>query len=68
MYCQKNQFDFAGVKSSNKCYCGKNAPNTQPISNRECSMPCSGNKDQKCGGDWAVKVFSTKDAGKTSQI
>ena len=64
LFCRALNYRYAGVKSARKCYCGNTAPEKESISDLECSMPCSGNEMENCGGDWAIKVFSVE-LGKT---
>jgi len=53
-FCQG--FAYAGVQYSSQCYCGNDLP-TETATN--CNMKCAGNKNQICGGSWAMNVFST---------
>ena len=52
-----NDFAYAGVQFSKQCFCGNIAPT---ITAQNCNMPCRGNKEQICGGVWAMNVYSTR--------
>ena len=54
--CLDGGFAYAGVQYARQCFCGDTAP-TEPATN--CNMKCHGNKDQICGGSWAMNVYST---------
>ena len=56
--CKKlcSDFAYAGVQFSDECYCGNIAPT---ITAENCNMACRGNKEQICGGGWAMNVYST---------
>ena len=49
-------FAYAGVEYSKECFCGNIAPT---ITAQNCNMVCAGNKNQICGGGWAMNVYST---------
>lgn len=57
-YCSGKKYAFAGTEYSQECYCG-NALNgggtTNPIG--DCSMGCSGNTTEACGGPNRLTVF-----------
>lgn len=55
-FCYKNGWALAGVEWSQKCYCG-NQPPTKIISDSFCNKRCSGNRQQICGGRWAINVL-----------
>ena len=60
---QHNHNCLAGVegKEGNQCYCGHHIgqPGTrlEPASSH-CDVPCSGDQNVTCGGDWAVDIFN----------
>lgn len=54
--CLGDGFAYAGVQYSKQCFCGDTAPT---ITATNCDMQCSGDKDQFCGGRWAMNVYST---------
>ena len=56
-FCLSNGFLFAGLESSNECYCGNTAPIITAPS-RECHLNCKGDINEKCGGHWRMNVYS----------
>ena len=57
--CKGAGYKFAGVQSTNQCFCGKNAPPAYTIKpSRECDRACPGNTGQKCGGSWRMNIYS----------
>ena len=54
--CLNSSFAYAGVQYSRQCFCGDTAPT---ITATNCDMKCVGNRDQICGGFWAMNVYST---------
>ena len=56
-FCLSNGFLFAGLESSNECYCGNTAPIITAPS-RECHLNCKGDMNDKCGGHWRMNVYS----------
>ncbi|KAK8030120.1 WSC domain-containing protein [Apiospora rasikravindrae] len=58
-FCTKNNFPLSGVEYGRECYCGRFlAPPAGWIYNKDCDMPCKGNKNQMCGGNARVSVFN----------
>ena len=54
--CLNGGFAYAGIQYSRQCFCGDTAP---IITATNCNMKCDGNRDQICGGYWAMNVYST---------
>jgi len=51
---------FAGVQAGNQCYCGNsNISSTWHAPASECNMPCSGNRNEVCGGNMRMNIFET---------
>ncbi|KAK3103146.1 hypothetical protein FSP39_016819, partial [Pinctada imbricata] len=44
------------LQFSSECFCG-NELNTTKRPEKECNMPCSGNKIQICGGNQKMSVY-----------
>lgn len=57
-HCSAQNFPYAGLQYGRWCFCG-NSPGTK-IDAAACSMPCSGNVAQTCGGPWANSVYGLK--------
>ncbi|KAK6505219.1 hypothetical protein TWF481_007136 [Arthrobotrys musiformis] len=53
--CQKKNKAVFGVTRGSTCYCGDYFPSDGKVSMSECSLPCNGYPDEKCGG---VSVWS----------
>ncbi|KAI0128625.1 WSC domain-containing protein [Xylariales sp. AK1849] len=54
-FCSKAGFPVAGLEYSSECFCG-NAPPAK-LDQTQCSMACSGNKAQICGGPNRLSVY-----------
>lgn len=48
---------YAGVKEGNQCWCGSFVGGQTSRNQTDCSLPCSGDKNEKCGGKDRVNVF-----------
>ena len=48
---------YAGTQYSKECFCGNEYDRYGEADN--CDMTCSGEKDQICGGSWAMSVSRT---------
>lgn len=53
-----------GVENGNECFCGSEADNptryglcSSVKNDCECDHQCTGNKEQVCGGDWAISIY-----------
>ena len=59
-HCRRNGYGFSGVQYRTQCFCGKELAERarKHSSYRRCNYPCPGNKDVKCGGSWAMNVYS----------
>ncbi|KAM5342304.1 hypothetical protein ACJ41O_013270 [Fusarium nematophilum] len=55
--CYLAQFQFAGVKGGNECWCSSYVAGEWTRNQTDCNMPCSGNKTESCGGKGLVNVF-----------
>uniref|UniRef100_A0A1I8GI38 WSC domain-containing protein n=1 Tax=Macrostomum lignano TaxID=282301 RepID=A0A1I8GI38_9PLAT len=56
--CSIGSFPYFGVQYSTECYCGNSFGSHGLASEADCSMDCSGNAMQKCGGPVKNSVFS----------
>ncbi|KAM7196010.1 protein of unknown function (DUF1996) domain containing protein [Naviculisporaceae sp. PSN 640] len=57
-YCASKGFSAAGTEYGGQCYCGNALSKVEKIPESECSMTCEGAADEKCGGGWALSVFT----------
>jgi hypothetical protein len=55
-YCKGNSNRYAGLSYYGVCYCGMLIEGPK-ADESECNLPCSGNKDQICGGDNILSVW-----------
>lgn len=63
--CQSNCKDFtlAGLENGQDCYCGTEFKETiQPAPLSECSTPCPGNANEKCGGPQRLQWYKKNDS------
>ncbi|MDG2004489.1 MAG: WSC domain-containing protein [Novosphingobium sp.] len=58
-FCSGKNALYAGVQYSKWCFCGSGNYNAVGPSSA-CTMKCSGDSAQNCGGAWANRVFSTR--------
>lgn len=57
-YCNSAGFIYAGTEYSTQCYCGSNlADGAASAAETDCSMPCSGNATESCGGPNRLNLF-----------
>lgn len=57
-YCSSKGFSVAGSEYGGECYCGNSLNVVEKLDDAKCNMACKGDGSQKCGGDWALSVFS----------
>ncbi|KAK4168342.1 WSC domain-containing protein, partial [Cladorrhinum sp. PSN259] len=50
-------YPYFGTQYSRECFCGTTAP-TQPAPASECSMSCTGNENEFCGGGMRLNVYA----------
>lgn len=58
--CSARGFNIAGTEYSTECYCGNSVPaDRAPVDGLmgDCFMPCSGNKDEFCGGAGTISLY-----------
>ncbi|PVF94205.1 putative mutanase [Serendipita vermifera] len=62
--CALANFGISGLQNGSECWCGHALnldPNEEPWSREadrnECSMPCSGDSKETCGGEWRMRTF-----------
>jgi hypothetical protein len=57
-HCKEAGFSLAGTEHGGECYCGNELVGSEKIEEAECDMACEGDSAAKCGGGWALSVFS----------
>ena len=58
MFLFVQDFKYTGLQYSKQCFCA-NDGFAKYGAYDNCKMPCGGNKDETCGGGWALQVYST---------
>ena len=67
-FCFLYDFSYAGVGNEDQCFCGKNPPTQDPISDSECNSKCPGDQTKICGGDLAINVYSVPAASTSGNL
>ncbi|KAM7205083.1 protein of unknown function (DUF1996) domain containing protein [Rhypophila sp. PSN 637] len=57
-YCASKGFSAAGTEYGGQCYCGDSLSKVEKIADSECSMTCEGAGGEKCGGGWALSLYT----------
>ncbi|KAF1951711.1 WSC-domain-containing protein, partial [Byssothecium circinans] len=55
-FCASWNYNFAGLKSGERCYCGNSL--LEQSGTTGCSLPCSGDESQVCGGSDRLTVYT----------
>ncbi|HVF64470.1 MAG TPA: WSC domain-containing protein, partial [Casimicrobiaceae bacterium] len=55
--CQAKGFAYAGVQYGESCLCGNRYGKYGAANN--CNVPCTGDRNQTCGGNYANSVYAT---------
>jgi hypothetical protein len=58
--CFSDDFEYAGVKAGQDCWCGTFVGNSWTENQDDCNMPCPGNASEICGGASVFNVFAAK--------
>lgn len=56
--CKKLGFSAAGTEFGGQCYCGNELEGSERLDESACDMACEDNASSKCGGSWALSVYS----------
>ncbi|ORX34643.1 glycosyl hydrolase family 71-domain-containing protein [Kockovaella imperatae] len=56
-WCEDQGFSFAGVEYGAQCFCGNSVPTAITYNDTLCSMPCTGDATEMCGGEWGLDLF-----------
>ncbi|CAG2252624.1 PLG [Mytilus edulis] len=59
-FCRKKGFKYAGVENGNECFCGDVLRKNKQRKEGDCKTPCSGNKQQICGGPWRISIYTAQ--------
>lgn len=55
--CYLEALQWVGVKAGNECWCSDYVYGDLAGDESECNLPCSGDKDEICGGKDGISVF-----------
>jgi len=61
--CSDHGFPLAGVEYGHQCFCDHEVHANKPRNSTGCTMPCSANASETCGGNLAVNVYKYACAG-----
>ncbi|KAJ4182645.1 hypothetical protein NW767_013790 [Fusarium falciforme] len=56
--CYRAQFEFAGVKEGNECWCSSFVAGERTRNETDCNTPCSGDKTKMCGSKDLINVLA----------
>ncbi|KAK4683990.1 glucan endo-1,3-alpha-glucosidase, partial [Tremellales sp. Uapishka_1] len=63
-YCEKGGFAYAGMEDGKQCWCGMTAPPApRAAAASNCNIACTGNSNEKCGGNWYINVYQLPCSG-----
>jgi hypothetical protein len=66
-YCEKAGYIYAGTEYSQECYCGATlATGGVAAPAADCSMACTGNATEPCGGPSRLNLFWSGTSGPQS--
>jgi hypothetical protein len=57
-HCRSGGWTYAGTQYAGFCFCGDTYDTFGESPN--CTDPCNGAKDEKCGGPWANSVYRVR--------
>jgi len=57
-HCASKGFSIAGTEYGGECFCGNSLTKIEKLSEDKCGMACKGAPNEKCGGSWALSVYT----------
>ena len=57
-FCLARNLPLAGLQYTRECYCGTTLSSSAATAQPGCTMPCSGNATQICGGSSRLSVYN----------
>lgn len=57
-FCLAKNYPLAGLEYSAECYCGMTLSSGSAVGNTGCTMKCSGNSTEYCGGPNRLSVYN----------
>ncbi|KAI8811222.1 WSC-domain-containing protein [Cladochytrium replicatum] len=58
--CKAKGAKYAGLQNAKECWCGNTKPSTGALAKiSDCSMMCTANTKEACGGAWRLTVFES---------
>ena len=61
-FCDVMGYPIAGLEYGGECYCGNKFEQGGGTCTSGCSLPCIGDQNQTCGGDWVMNVYQRIDS------
>ncbi|KAK3989715.1 WSC domain-containing protein, partial [Cladorrhinum sp. PSN332] len=58
LFCKARGFNLAATEYGFECYCGNVLVDSYLIDDADCNKPCPGDPNCKCGGDWAMSLWT----------
>ncbi|RXK35703.1 hypothetical protein M231_07031 [Tremella mesenterica] len=55
--CEDKGFTYAGVEFGEECYCGNKLPTSLNYKDGGCTVVCTGNSGEMCGGEWTLDLY-----------
>lgn len=66
--CGYGKFDFAALEYGRECWCGNTLNlGSVPVDDEACSMPCSSNASDTCGGVLRLELYGSMAGKKPSK-
>lgn len=57
-FCTTNNYALAGLEYASQCYCSNSLASPSVLGYTKCTMACSGNAAETCGGSSAISLFN----------
>ncbi|EXJ67401.1 uncharacterized protein A1O5_09414 [Cladophialophora psammophila CBS 110553] len=57
-FCSAQNLPLAGLEYSRECYCAYSLSPSTALNATGCSMPCTGNAQQRCGGPSRLSIYN----------
>lgn len=57
-FCTSNNYALAGLEYASQCYCANALASLSTLGNTGCSMACTGNSAETCGGSNLLSLFN----------
>jgi hypothetical protein len=57
-FCTKHNYALAGLEYASQCYCSNSMASPSALGQVGCSMACTGNSAETCGGSSRISMFN----------